>query len=277
MTVYDEKFYAEQQADSLESARRIVPHVLKYVQPRSVVDLGCGVGTWLSVFREHGIEDLCGVDGSYVNDEMLHIPASLFLPHDLTQTLRLERTFDLALSLEVAEHLPRANASDFVEDLTRLAPVVLFSAAIPWQGGVHHVNEQWPDYWETLFAQRGFVLVDCLRSDIWSLPGIKPHYAQNAFFYVASTALPRFPALQAAQASPGQLPRALVHPGIYEHRLSTLAAEKTLEPGNVRLREVLQAIPRLLLFRSKELLKRVLLRLAPDLLEVHRKHKRRVG
>ncbi len=275
LSVYDEKFYAEQLGDSLESARRVVPHVLKYVRPQSVVDVGCGVGTWLSVFAEHGVEELCGVDGSYVSLDMLHIAPAQFQPHDLTQPLRLARQFDLAVSLEVAEHLPPACAATFVEGLTRLAPVVLFSAAIPGQGGVHHVNEQWPDYWEALFAQHHFVRVDCLRRDLWELQGIKPHYAQNAFFYVDARALGRYPALQAAHESPTAIPPAVVHPGIFTHRLAELAAAGTLEPGNVTLHAVLRSIPRLLVFRAKEVVKGVLGRVAPDLLESIRSHKRR--
>jgi hypothetical protein len=70
----------------------------------------------------------------------------------ITQTTDI-RTFDLAICLEVAEHLPPEAAEGFIDSLTRLAPVVLFSAAITFQVGNQHLNGQWPDYWATLFRR----------------------------------------------------------------------------------------------------------------------------
>ena len=143
---YNRGFYMGQSAGSLESARQIVPIVLHLIRPKKVVDVGCGLGTWLSVFAEAGITDYLGVDGSYVPADMLLIPRDRFLAHDLTQPLQLPDRYDLAVSLEVAEHLPASCAEAFVESLTNLAPVVFFSAAVPFQGGTTHVNEQWPEY-----------------------------------------------------------------------------------------------------------------------------------
>jgi SAM-dependent methyltransferase len=124
----------------------VVPTVLRLVQPEPVVDVGCGDGAWLSVFRELGVNHRFGLDGDYVDRRLLQIPQDQFSATDLSLPFRLPCTFDLAVSLEVAEHLPPQSAEDFVDSLTRLAPVVLFSAAIPLQGGTHHLNEQWPDY-----------------------------------------------------------------------------------------------------------------------------------
>lgn len=146
MQLYNEGFFQYLQEGSKRSAEQIVPILLELIQPQSVIDVGCGTGTWLSVFCEHGIEDIWGVDGDYVQEEALEIPKDRFLSHDLTKPLALDRKFDLAISLEVAEHLPCDSAEAFVDSLTQLAPVILFSAAIPFQGGVGHVNEQWQEY-----------------------------------------------------------------------------------------------------------------------------------
>src|SRR5205085_11975533 len=104
---------------------------------------------------------------------------------DLREPFELPRTFDLAVSLEVAEHLPASSASAFVESLTRLAPAVLFSAAVPHQGGWNHLNEQWPQYWAEIFARHGFFPVDCLRERFWDRPNVRWWYAQNMVLYLA--------------------------------------------------------------------------------------------
>src|SRR5439155_5342753 len=101
MLTYSKSFFATQQTGSKRSAEVVVPLVMDLLQPKSVADIGCGVGTWLAVFQAYGVEEILGVDGAYVDPKALHIPASSFRPHDLTQPRRLNRSFDLAMSLEV--------------------------------------------------------------------------------------------------------------------------------------------------------------------------------
>jgi SAM-dependent methyltransferase len=215
-----ERPYTPAYFDSLrEGARRsagvIVPLVLALARPRSVVDLGCGTGTWLAVFRAHGVEDVWGVDGDYVDRGALEIPPGRFLPHDLTRPLDLGRSFDLALSLEVAEHLPAGSADTLVGSLTRLAALVLFSAAVPHQGGAHHVNEQWPAYWAGRFAARGFVPVDCLRRVVWDDDRVDWWYAQNTVLYTERRSLEGSPPLRREYDRAGGSVPALVHPKRY--------------------------------------------------------------
>ena len=154
------------------------------LRPSSLVDVGCGQGEWLAAFAELGVSDYHGVDGAHVADHQLRIPRERFTAHDLTRPLRLGRRFDVVLSLEVAEHLPARVAADFVSSLIALAPAVVFSAAIPGQGGVHHVNEQWPWYWKERFAGHGFIQLDPFRKIIWHHPHVASYYQQNLFLYV---------------------------------------------------------------------------------------------
>ena len=58
--------------------------------------------------------------------------------------------------MEVAEHLPAMVADRYVDLLTHLSQVIVFTAAPPGQGGDDHVNEQPPSYWISKFQQRGF-------------------------------------------------------------------------------------------------------------------------
>ncbi len=276
MMPYNRRFYLDEQKGSLESARQIIPYVLRYIEPGCVVDVGCGIGTWLSVFKSFGIREILGVDGDHVERDLLLIEEAEFVPHDLSRAFHSEKKFDLAVSLEVAEHLPATSAGTLVDTLTRLAPVVLFSAAIPAQGGLNHVNEQWPAYWTTLFAERGFIAIDCLRGEIWNLEGIKPHYAQNILFFVQESRVRDFPRLEAAR-EPGSsaVPMPLVHPGIFAYRVNQLMLARELKPGNVSLLEVVMAIPTLAAFQIRSRVSEALARFAPGVHDAIRKRKRR--
>jgi SAM-dependent methyltransferase len=212
---YTGDYYDSLRDGARHSAEVVVPLLLRLVRPGSVVDVGCGRGTWLGVFREHGVEDVWGVDGEYVDRARLEILDERFLAHDLTRPLRLGRPFDLAVSLEVAEHLPAECAEEFVNSLTRLAPLVLFSAAAPHQGGMHHVNEQWPAYWARFFAARGFVPIDCLRRQLWEDERVEWWYAQNMLLYAERSTLDDRPLLMNLYEQTGGTVPALVHPKRY--------------------------------------------------------------
>lgn len=183
---YDDAFYHEHLSSVLMSARCVVPILIQMLQPKSVIDVGCGVGTWLKAFEEAGVTDYLGLDGDYVNRNKLLVDASRFLPSDLERSTELGRVFDLAICLEVGEHLPQQRARSLVRDLGNAAPVVLFSAAIPGQGGTHHINEQWPDYWKRLFEEVGYQRFDCIRPSIWTDTRIAWWYRQNLYLFIST-------------------------------------------------------------------------------------------
>lgn len=214
---YTSDFYRELRSGAARSAEVIVPLVTNLLRPASVVDVGCGDGTWLAVFLKLGAPEILGIDGDHVGPDLLQIPPGSFRAIDLTRSFNLDRTFDLAVSLEVAEHLPAECARAFVESLTRLAPAVLFSAAIPFQGGNHHVNEQWPDQWAAIFRGHGYLPVDCIRRRVWQNDDVEWWYAQNTLLFVQSTLLERNATLKAeAERTSGDQLR-LVHPRNYLH------------------------------------------------------------
>jgi SAM-dependent methyltransferase len=189
--VYSAQFYDVQMAGSTASAEMVVPHILSLFEVSSVIDVGCGVGGWLQVFERHGVTDYLGIDGDYIPRDKLKVPASRFRAADLTALPALARRFDLACTLEVAEHLPEGSAKQFVAGLVSAAPVVLFSAAIPLQGGTSHVNEQWPTYWAKLFAEHGYVAVDCVRPALFENRNIEWWYRQNMLVFCEPAKCPR--------------------------------------------------------------------------------------
>jgi SAM-dependent methyltransferase len=214
---YDDEFFADIAVMSRSSASRIAPIVMNAVCAASVVDVGCGTGLWLSEFTAAGARDILGVDGARLGETQLAIPATSFMTADLTRPLRLERRFDLALSLELAEHLPPERSESLVDELVALAPAVLFSAAIPGQTGTEHINERWQDEWAAMFAAHGYRCVDLIRSVVWDDERVAPWYAQNTLLYLApDREIPQHVAL----------PLRVVHPRLFAERLAAEQLEQ---------------------------------------------------
>lgn len=219
---YTRDFYQLIGEGTRTSAREIIPLLLDLLQPilpKSVVDVGCGTGSWLAAFHKLGIADCLGIDGDYVDRTILQIPLNQFQSADLKQPLQINRKFDLAISLEVAEHLPATCAENFVNSLIQLAPVILFSAAIPFQGGVEHLNEQWPQYWVYYFQKNGYAVIDCLRKKIWNNDKVEPWYAQNILIFVKQEYLSGYPRLVNEYQNTDLNQLAIVHPKIYFYSL----------------------------------------------------------
>lgn len=181
--LYNQEFYLDNRIGSVRSASKIIPIIMNDMEVKSVVDVGCGTGTWLAQFKKNGIEDIYGFDGEWVDKEMLMIPKEKFEIKDLNEEIQLNRKFDLAISLEVAEHIEEQNADKFVKTLTNLSNFIVFSAAIPFQGGVNHINENWQQYWIDKFKTYGYVVSDVVRRKIWGDNDIEMWYCQNILVF----------------------------------------------------------------------------------------------
>ncbi|MCK5612377.1 methyltransferase domain-containing protein, partial [Candidatus Pacearchaeota archaeon] len=215
MEIYTDEFYMGIQEGSRKSAKEVIPIVLELIKAKSIIDVGCGVGTWLSEFKKYGVEDVFGVDGDYINKKSLQIPENCFMSMDLKKPLKIEKQFDLVVSLEVAEHLPVECSEMFIDFLVSLGPIILFSAAIPFQGGNHHINEQWPDYWAKLFQNKEYVAIDCIRKKIWQNENVEWWYAQNILLFVKSDVLEKYPKLKKEFEDTNFAQLSIVHPKRY--------------------------------------------------------------
>ena len=211
--LYDDRFFDDQRDESSQSAAVVVPFVHGILSPRSVLDVGCGIGAWLQVWMQLGVTDVVGVDGPYVPRDRLLMPAQSYLAADLTRPLDLGRRFDLVSCLEVAEHLDAAHATTLVESLTRHGDVVLFSAAVPGQPGTHHVNCAWPSHWAELFLGRGWHVLDALRSKLWHDERIGWCYRQNLLLFASPRGRELLPRQQPGDSS---MPLDVAHPGLVE-------------------------------------------------------------
>lgn len=224
MNIYGKDFYKDRHQKTVHSARTVLSLVLDVLPPLySAVDFGCGVGTWLSVLKEKGVVEVQGLDGPWVDQSLLEIPRENFRVSDFNKVIQFDKKYGLAISLEVAEHLPPELAGVFVDSLTNAAHFVLFSAAIPFQGGLGHVNEQWPDYWVDLFAARGYVALDCVRRKIWNDKDISVWYRQNVLLFVKKNQVKSLVNYGATELE-NRLPLSLVHPDLYVLKMRHVAS-----------------------------------------------------
>lgn len=208
---YDPKIYK-----SLD-AEQILHLLFEDAKPQSVLDVGCGNGTWLkSLSLDFGVTNFLGLDNSIYDSKSFQIPPQNYLQVDLSKKTQLGKSFDWVFCLEVAEHLPSSSAQILIETLTSHSNKILFSAAIPGQGGIGHLNEQWPAYWQKLFKAKGFLVYDVLREKIWNNKLIEPWYKQNLFVAAIPNVLP--PEWKPVM---GDI-RALVHPQIYQYKLDDI-------------------------------------------------------
>ena len=217
-TPYNDGFYSAQVQGSVNSAKVVLPFVFKIIgTPEAMIDVGCGLGTWLHVAKSLGCRNVLGVDGPWVRNDSLLINEDEFISAELNSPNLLKffenhciPPVDLVSSLEVAEHLEKRDAAGFIETLCSLSDTVLFGAAIPDQGGTNHVNEAWPDYWSELFKKNGFSCFDVVRPSLWNERNAEWWYLQNTFIY-ARLGSPSHERL-ISNGPPVETPLPLVHP-----------------------------------------------------------------
>lgn len=233
--VYDETFLDNATRWNSASARRVAAILQPLLRARSVLDVGCAQGAWLRAWKEAGVAEIAGVDGSYVDRSRLQIPAESFVDRDISQAFDLGRSFDLVQCLEVAEHLPAAQAATLVDNLVRHGTTILFSAAPPGQGGENHVNEQPYEYWRALFRERGYDAMDAVRPLVKADPDVADFYRYNIFLYARSDVV------------------ATLAPGLAAARVPAQRALPDISPLSYRFRK---AIIRALPFAARQLLAR---------------------
>lgn len=177
------RYVHEEAVHNFKAANEVVPYIIELLEPKSVVDVGCGIGTWLKVFEDNSVANILGIDGDYVDKSLLKIDKNKFVDFDLEKFYNSDKKFDLAISLEVAEHLSIDSGDVFIKTIANLSDTVIFSAAIPNQGGQNHINEQEPKYWIEKFEKEGFKLFDVLRPVFWDNQNIDAWYRQNMLLF----------------------------------------------------------------------------------------------
>jgi SAM-dependent methyltransferase len=231
----DKHIYIHSEAvHNMRAPLEVAPIIMDMLKPKSILDVGCGLGTWLKAFQGLGVKDCLGVDGNHVDRSMLKMDAQFFHAQNLAEKWNLNRRFDLVISLEVAEHLSHEHADMFVRTLVNHADRVIFSAAIPGQGGQNHLNEQWLSYWEQKFSTHDFVLYDVLRPKIWNNPHIEVWYKQNMVLFCKR-------GLPLAVEIPGTC-LDIVHPQLFSFYVKQASRAEMFETGKLGVRTAMSSL-----------------------------------
>jgi hypothetical protein len=219
--LYSDSYYDAQVSGSVRRARAVLEILFSVYRPGSVIDVGCGRGSWLFAATEMGVSRVIGVDGPWTNRDELLTRAIDFRAVDIAAGGVINESADLCMSMEVAEHLPAEHAVSFVKTLCQASDIVLFSAAIPNQGGTNHINERSQSYWAGLFAAEGFEPFDIFRSRLWARTDVEVWYRQNTFLYVSSkvTGIDRNLLTSMVSAIPD-----CIHPELFEGRMAAMRA-----------------------------------------------------
>jgi len=221
--IYGKDFFDSQFQGSLASARVYLGRLRSVWSPSSVVDFGCGRGAWLAAWRELGVKHLVGIDGEWVSGDTKRSDAMQFLPYDLNNEVKLAERFDLAMSVEVAEHVEPRSSDTFFRSLSNLSDAILFGAAFTGQPGANHINTRPHSFWASKFLASGYQIFDLFRPQFWSDERVEPWYRQNTFMYV-KPAHPLAKALIAAGERPSADARFVdaVHPFFHMAALEEL-------------------------------------------------------
>lgn len=233
-TLYPADFYQHRRSHTAHAAQSLLAALPVDLPRARIADIGCGTGTWLAAALASGATTALGLEGDWVTPAMLDDSRIEFVAHDLEQPFTAPRV-DLALSLEVAEHLSPARAPGFVADLVALAPAILFSAAIPGQGGVGHRNEQWQSWWAAHFATHGYTPHDVIRPVIWADDAIPAWYRQNTVLYLDAETSAR---LDLPPTDPALLDT--VHPAFWSRANRELAHANALPESEILKRQAQQ-------------------------------------
>lgn len=209
---YDSLFYRYQREGSARSAMKVLPCVLGKLPITSALDVGCGAAAWLSAYDKLGVKDYLGIDGDYVDRSLLMVDVARFRPGNITQPIDVGRQFDLVQCLEVAEHVPTATSATLVDNIVRHGKLVLFSAAVPGQGGEDHINEQPCEFWRDLFAARGYRLFDFVRPEIAGEHTVESWYRYNLMFFAHDSVVAQLPPAIARTRVPDGAPIADLSP-----------------------------------------------------------------
>lgn len=206
--MYDKGYYEKHQDGSYQSASRILRFLNTLIRFETVIDFGCGMGTWGVAAKELGARRYIGIDQHEYDISYMQIDPSEYWEKNLQLPIHVEHFYDLAICVEVAEHIPEDYANTLIDNICLGSETILFSAALPYQGGTGHVNEQPCSYWVNKFLIKGYKPIDCIRPIFWNDAQVEVWYRNNCMLYVTEKASERIKVHLPAISFPSDI----VHP-----------------------------------------------------------------
>lgn len=154
MEEYTKEYYQSINKTEIAQAKAIAKRITELYNPKSVIDIGCGTGLYLSPFTC----DKCGVDISpnAFDQEVLMVDRGLVSIDDLRVPRNVYLTYDVTICFEVLEHIGSEYADILVDNISQYSNTIILTASPPGQAGLNHVNCQPQKYWDEKFEARGF-------------------------------------------------------------------------------------------------------------------------
>lgn len=216
---YSDKYFDSWVDDSVASSERVLKILFDIYAPKSVADFGCGRGAWLAACEKFGAKILHGYDGPWVDEKKFCSKNIVFTPVNFEKGFLPKERCDLAMSVEVAEHISEASADNFVTMLAQASDVIVFGAAAKGQGGENHINEQWQSYWIEKFNKKKYECFDIFRPLLWDDKNVDWWYRQNTFLFVKKNISKDIIDIELLKKKEKNV-YDIVHPDSFEYRLS---------------------------------------------------------
>jgi hypothetical protein len=187
--LYTPKFFEKRTTKMRKWECPIGKWLAQELQITSMVDFGCAVGSFLEGALKGGVKRIRGYEYAY-DSALPYIPAHI-KPHisfgDAGKPIDCGK-FDLAMSIEVAEHLLPEQSDTFVANLTNAGEkYVILTAAPPTQDGYYHLNLQPYEFWIDKIEARGWKLrtdlADKAKAAWASVPNVPGHINRNIMFF----------------------------------------------------------------------------------------------
>lgn len=213
---YSHKYFDKHKMAARKSARHVVPFVMSVIRPISIADIGCGSGQWTKEFISNGVKRAYAFDAFASPCWGVADNSVDFQKIDLEDCVADFPDVELVCWLEVAEHLSKSSCNRILSYIVERTDAILFSCAVPGQGGTGHISERRLSDWVSDFKEFGFCCQDILRPRFWNDENISWWYRQNAVIFakensVASNAIRSFrlPTFRGMD---------LIHPDLFEVR-----------------------------------------------------------
>lgn len=212
--VHDEKLH-----HNFKDPKIIIEEILKHFHPKKVIDLWCWLGAFVKTFQDHWI-DAYWVNWPRVEKDKLVMNEDRLIIKNLEEFCDFKKWYDMAITIEVAEHIDAKYADNFIKTITSCADIIIFSAAIPWQWWFKHVNEQSPEYREEKFNKLWYRFYDVFRWKFWNNKDIAISHRQNMFLVMKEW-------INLPSSLEEKSPRYIIHPELFNwlcvRNLSTFA------------------------------------------------------
>jgi 2-polyprenyl-3-methyl-5-hydroxy-6-metoxy-1,4-benzoquinol methylase len=150
----NDEFYSWHKKYTHNDSVKVGMELFKHFKPKSVIDFGCGIGSYLYAAKQCGIKKIKGLEigGNFAKEYTDESVRELIdFNTDITKPIS-PGFFDISMCIEVAEHVEMQGSSQLVKNIAKATKqFCIWSAAPPGQDGCGHVNCHEKEYWTNLF------------------------------------------------------------------------------------------------------------------------------